>query len=95
MLKTTVFQSIAISSEGIPQHRHLAAMAEVGEHLAEGRGIARHFETHVETLGHAELLLDIGDALVPDVDGARRPERPREVEAPGIHIGDNDMPRPA
>ena len=65
----TVFQSMAISF-GDAEHRDLAAVAHVGEHVAEGRRIAGHFQADVEAFLHAELLLRLGDAIAC---GRRRP----------------------
>src|SRR5262249_14633086 len=53
------------------EHRDLSAMAHVGEHLAEGRWIARHLETDIEAFLHAELLLRGRNGGFLGVDGER------------------------
>ena len=51
----TVFQSIAISSRRDAEHGDLAAVGHVGEHVAEGRGVAGHLQADVEAFLHAQL----------------------------------------
>ena len=41
------------------EHGDLCAVAHVGEHLAEGGGVAGHLEADVEAFLHVELLLDL------------------------------------
>ena len=60
----TVFQSIAISLGRNAEHGDFAAVAHVGEHVAEGRRVAGHFQADVEALLHAELLLHVGEACL-------------------------------
>ena len=43
------------------QHGNLSSMAHVREHFPEGRFIARHFQTHVESFAHGEFLLGLGN----------------------------------
>ena len=61
MLKITRFQSIAISSDGIPSMRDAAAVRHVGEHVVQRGRVAGHLEPDVEALRHAELALRVGD----------------------------------
>src|SRR5580704_3280014 len=44
---------------GDAEHGDLCAVAHVCEHLAEGAGVAGHFEADVEAFVHLELLLDL------------------------------------
>ena len=60
-LKTTVFQSISDLREDAEQG-DLAAVAHVGEHIAEGGRVAGHLQPDVEALLHAQFLLRVGDA---------------------------------
>ena len=64
MLKTTVFQSIAKSSDGIPKDRDFATMPHVCDQLAKSGWITRHFQADVETFGHTECPLRVFDVFV-------------------------------
>ena len=57
----TWFQSMAIWLGGDAEHGDLAAVAHVGEHVAEGGGVAGHFEADVEAFVHAELFLRLAE----------------------------------
>ena len=70
MLKITVFQSMEISPGGNAEHRDAAAVAHVGKHVAEGRGVAGHFEADIETFRHVQFLLNLFEAGGARVDGA-------------------------
>ena len=59
-----------MSFGGDAEHGDLAAVAHVGEHVAEGVGVAGHFEADVEAFVHAELLLDFFERRGAGVDGA-------------------------
>ena len=54
-----LFQSIGISSAGMPSMAILRAVAHIGDHVVEGGGIARHFETDVEALLACRVALSI------------------------------------
>ena len=72
MLKTTVFQSMAISLGRDAQHGDLAAVAMLSIMSRKAGGVAGHFQPDVESLLHAELLLGLGERSVRDIDGERR-----------------------
>ena len=46
---------------GDAEHGDLAAVAHVGDHVAEGVGVAGHLEADIEAFAHAELLLHFGE----------------------------------
>ena len=90
----TVFQSIAISFGGNAEHRDLAAVAHVGEHVAEGRGVAGHLQADVEAFRHAEFLLHVGQRRLADVRRAQvTPILLRQLEAVGVDVRDHDVAR--
>ena len=73
------------------EHGNLCAVAHVGEHLAEGAGIAGHLEADVEALVHVELLLDLFEWRGAGIDGAGDSHFLREVAAVLIGVGDDDI----
>ena len=75
------------------EERDPAAGVHRLDHLVEARTRARHLETDVEALDHAELLHHVLELLVPRVHRARRAEAPREVEAVVVHVDYDDVPR--
>ena len=91
----TVFQSMAISLRGDAEHGDLAAVAHVGQHVAEGAGVAGHLQADVEAFLHAELLPGRSASdCVADVDGQGRAHLAGQLEAVGIDVGDDDVPGP-
>src|SRR5262249_46498668 len=47
----------------------LAAVAHVGEHIAECSRAAGHLQAHVEAFLHPQFLLHFGDGLLADIEG--------------------------
>ena len=70
MLKITVRQSMDISCEGMPSMAIRGAVAHVGQHVAESLLASGHLQTHVETLGHAQFLLNVGEPGIAHIHGA-------------------------
>ena len=77
---------------GDAEHGDLAAVAHVGEHVAEGVGVAGHLQADVEAFLHAQLFLGARDRAFADVDGQGRAHLPGQLEAVGIDVGDDDVP---
>src|SRR5260370_24053935 len=76
-----------------PQHGNLRAVAHAGEHFAEGCRGTRHFETHVESLLHAKLLLHLFERRLSWVHRHRDSHLFRERQAIRIQIADDHMAR--
>ena len=76
---------------GDAEHGDLCSVAHVGEHLAEGVGVAGHLETDVETLVHVKLLLDFFERRGAGIDGARDADFFSESTAVFVGIGDDDV----
>ena len=79
---------------GNAQHRDLASVAHVFQHLAEGIRRARHLQTHIKSFFHAELLLDFFEACAFRVDSNRDAHFFGEIEAVRIDVGNHHMARP-
>ena len=73
------------------EHGDFGAVAHVGDHVAEGGGIARHFEADIETFLHAELFLRIGKSGGGRVDGEGGTHFTGQIETEGIQISDDDV----
>ena len=78
---------------GDAQHRDPGAVAHVGDHVAEGGGVAGHLQAHVEALGHSELLLHFRETGFAHVDGERYAQLAGERQAVRIDIGDHGVAR--
>ena len=76
---------------GDAEHGDFAAVAHVGEHIAEGVGVAGHFEAYVEALLHAELLLEVFERGGAGIDGAGDAYFFCEGAAVLIGVGDDDV----
>ena len=72
------------------QHGDLAAVAQVVDHVAEGRGVAGHFQTDVEALFHAELPLHLAELAGAHIQGHRGPQLPGQAQPIIVQIGNHD-----
>ena len=79
---------------GDAEHGDLAAVAHVGEHVAERRRVAGHFQADVEAFAHAELLLHVGQRRRSRIDGQVGAQLAGQFEAIGIEVGDDDVAGP-
>ena len=77
---------------GDAEHGDLASVAHVGDHLAEGVGVAGHFEADVEAFAHAELFLRLLEGELAGVDGEGDVGGlVGEGAAVGVGVGDDDV----
>ena len=91
LLKTTVFQSISVLRQDA-EHGDLAAVAHVGEHVAEGVRVARHLQPDVEAFLHAQLLLRVGDRCRCATSSASvGAHLAGQVQPVGVDVGDDDV----
>lgn len=77
------------------EHGDLATVGHIGQHVAEGAGVAGHFQSDIETFLHSQLFLNVGEFLRAYIDGAVGPHFFGEFQSPGIHIGDDDVACPS
>ena len=73
------------------EHGDLCAVAHVGEHLAEGAGIAGHLQADVEALMHVEFLLDLFERCGTRVDGEGDSNFGGELAAVLVGVRDDDV----
>src|SRR5271165_1216994 len=79
---------------GNTQHRDAPAMGHVRDHFAKGRWVARHFQTHIEALPHAECFLSAGDRVVFHVERQVHFDFAGEIQPVLIDVRDHDVAGP-
>src|ERR1700674_4866206 len=75
------------------QHGDSSAVRHVRDHVAQRTRLAGHLEADVESLLHAELLLDLGKGGGADVHRTRHADLAGELQAVVADIGDDDVTR--
>ena len=91
MLKTTVFHSMAIWLGGNAQHGDFSPVRHVGDHVAEGGGVAGHFQADVKSLLHAQFLLGVAQVAFAHVQGQGRPHAPGQLQPVFVHVRHHDV----
>ena len=92
-MKITWFQSIAVSSGGMPSMATRPPWCIVRSISRKACGVAGHLQADVEALLHAELLHRLVEGLARDVDGARGAHLARQLQAVVVDVGDHHVAR--
>src|SRR5579863_3388936 len=76
---------------GNAQHGDASAVRHVGDHFAEGGRVARHFQTYVEALAHAECFLGARDRVVFNVERQVDFHFACEIQSIIVNVGDHHV----
>ena len=68
-------------------------MTHAGQQVPERLPVARHFQAHIETLGHVQLGLYVGYRFPGDIHGTGGAESGRQRQAFRVDIGDDHVAR--
>src|SRR5579885_1471550 len=69
-------------------------MAQIGEHVPKGMSITRHFQSNVEPLLHAQLLLHLGEGCFARIHCLRYARSvPRKLETVRIKVSNHHVSR--